>query len=84
MKNQIIISIQDNGPGIGNDISVKIFDPFFTTRGPDKGTGLGLSTARRITEAHGGILDLVNWDPGNTIFTITLPINREINTKPMA
>mgnify|MGYP002725514177 CR=1 FL=1 len=79
-KNQLAISIQDNGPGISNDISVKIFDPFFTTRGPDKGTGLGLSTARRISEAHGGKLDLVNWESGNTIFTLTLPINRELNT----
>jgi signal transduction histidine kinase len=69
------VEIEDNGPGIPEEIQERIFDPFFTTKEPGKGTGLGLSTSYGIiTEKHKGLLD-VESRPGMTKFTIKLPLN---------
>lgn len=50
--NQVVLHIEDNGPGISKENLRRIFDPFFTTRA--RGTGLGLSITRRLVEACGG------------------------------
>ena len=70
----IIIEIEDNGPGIPNAIQSRIFDPFFTTKEPGKGTGLGLSTSYNIiVEKHKGKIS-VNSQSGKTCFRVILPI----------
>jgi signal transduction histidine kinase len=51
---QITIEIEDNGPGIPDDIKDKILQPFFTTKKGTQGTGLGLSITNDIVKAHGG------------------------------
>ncbi|HEY6114567.1 MAG TPA: ATP-binding protein [Candidatus Dormibacteraeota bacterium] len=69
-----VIEIEDNGPGIPEEIQPKIFDPFFTTKPPGKGTGLGLSTSYVIvTKKHQGELRVAS-QPGLTRFTVKLPI----------
>ncbi|MEO7961312.1 MAG: ATP-binding protein [Ginsengibacter sp.] len=73
-KNDVIVSITDNGPGIPQDIKDKIFDPFFTTKEIGKGTGLGLDVVSRIVRQHQGIIK-ADSVPGKTTFTICLPIN---------
>jgi signal transduction histidine kinase len=56
-QDQVTIAIQDNGPGIPEDIQSRLFDPFFTTKPVGKGTGLGLSISYQIiVEKHGGNL----------------------------
>ncbi|QYH40854.1 GHKL domain-containing protein [Algoriphagus sp. NBT04N3] len=72
-KNQVLISIQDNGPGIPDDIKDKILQPFFTTKKGTEGTGLGLSITNDIIKAHGGRLDIQS-QPGQTIFNIHLKL----------
>ena len=52
IDNMLNIRIDDNGPGIDDDIKKKIFEPFFTTK--KNGTGLGLSIVKSIVEAHKG------------------------------
>jgi hypothetical protein len=52
--NRIAIEIEDNGPGIPDDIKDKILQPFFTTKKGTQGTGLGLSITHDIVKAHGG------------------------------
>ncbi|TVR15823.1 MAG: hypothetical protein EA391_09795 [Balneolaceae bacterium] len=67
----ITIEIEDNGPGIPDEIKDKILQPFFTTKKGTQGTGLGLSITNDIIKAHGGSLD-VHSQPGQTVFSIKL------------
>ncbi len=78
IKDQVLITIKDNGTGIPKDIKDKIFQPFFTTKPTGKGTGLGLSLAYDIiTQGHGGALEL-NTKPGEgTEFLIYIPLSED-------
>jgi len=69
--NTITLEIEDNGPGIPDDIKDKIMQPFFTTKKGTEGTGLGLSISNDIVKAHGGQLNISS-SPGGTIFKILL------------
>ncbi|TVQ04428.1 MAG: GAF domain-containing protein [Balneolaceae bacterium] len=67
----VIIEIEDNGPGIPNEIKDNILQPFFTTKKGTQGTGLGLSITNDIVKAHGGTMG-IDSGPGQTIFIIKL------------
>lgn len=72
--NHVIVEIEDNGPGIPEQIRSRIFEPFFTTKAPGKGTGLGLHISHDIiANRHHGQL-LVESQPGQTKFKALLPI----------
>ncbi|MEO1431989.1 MAG: AAA family ATPase [Cyanobacteria bacterium J06633_8] len=74
-KNNILISISDNGVGINQSVLNKIFDPFYTTKAVGSGTGLGLSTSYSIVVTkHGGKLSCVSTPGEGTEFVIELPI----------
>ncbi len=69
-----VVAIEDTGSGIPDDIKDKIFDPFFTTKSIGKGTGLGLENVMDIVKSqHNGIIE-VESKPGNTTFSISIPI----------
>jgi signal transduction histidine kinase len=72
--NFLNVEVADTGTGIPKDIQDKIFDPFFTTKAIGKGTGLGLEFVQQIIKVqhHGSVY--LQSEPGNTIFTICLPI----------
>ena len=70
-----IIRIEDNGPGIPEDIKEKIFQPFFTTKPTGQGTGLGLSLSYDIVKAHGGELKVESKEGEGTEFMISIPLN---------
>ncbi|MDI1325098.1 MAG: ATP-binding protein, partial [Algoriphagus sp.] len=55
-NDRILIEVEDNGPGIPEEIKDKILQPFFTTKKGTEGTGLGLSITHDIIKAHGGEL----------------------------
>lgn len=62
-RDQAILRVADNGPGIPKEIISKLFDPFFTTKPPGEGTGLGLAICARIMENFGGELLLLEDHP---------------------
>jgi signal transduction histidine kinase/ligand-binding sensor domain-containing protein len=71
---KIYIDIEDNGPGIPNEIKDKILQPFFTTKKGTAGTGLGLSITNDIIKAHGGELQIKSAPVAGTVFTIALSV----------
>jgi len=74
----VIVEIEDNGPGIPEYIQHRIFDSFFTTKEPGKGTGLGLDiTYNMIVHKHRGNITVLS-HPGKTCFQITLPIDGDL------
>jgi len=77
LKDQVKITVEDNGSGIPQEIKDKIFQPFFTTKPSGKGTGLGLSlTYDIITQGHSGALELDSEVGKGTVFTIFLPVKQ--------
>jgi PAS domain S-box-containing protein len=72
----VVIEIEDNGPGMTDEVKKRIFEPFFTTKSSDGGTGLGLSVSYFIiTQIHKGILT-VESEPGRgSTFIIGLPLS---------
>ncbi len=73
----VCVEVEDNGPGIPEDIKGRIFEPYFTTRLKGEGTGLGLSISQEIVNEHKGSIE-VSSKPGNTCFSVYLPILSEI------
>mgnify|MGYP001795692927 FL=1 len=68
------VEIEDNGPGVPEEIQSRLTEPFFTTKPMGQGTGLGLDVVQRIIEKrHGGNL-LIESVPGRTCFTVLLPL----------
>lgn len=73
----ISIRIEDNGPGIPEEIKGRLFDPFFTTKPPGVGTGLGLDISYNIViNKHRGDIKIES-EPGMTAFIVWLPIDMD-------
>jgi two-component system, cell cycle sensor histidine kinase and response regulator CckA len=72
-KRYVVLTVRDNGTGIGHEAIDRIFDPFFTTKAADKGTGLGLSTAARIIQNHGGFITIDSKLDQGSEFQVFLP-----------
>ena len=70
-KNNIIITIIDNGKGMNEELLNKIKEPFYTTK--QKGTGLGVSLSDQIIKAHDGILTYESKEGEYTKVKIILP-----------
>ncbi|MEC5289522.1 sensor histidine kinase [Aurantimonas sp. C2-6-R+9] len=81
---RVVVTIEDNGPGIQAEIIDRIFERFYTDRPAEEdfgqNSGLGLSISRQIVEAHGGTLRAENIEDGDAPngvagarFTVSLP-----------
>lgn len=72
-RREVEILIEDNGPGIPDEIRDKIFDPFFTTKDVGHGSGLGLFIVHDIIEMHGGSIRVETRTGQGTTVIIWLP-----------
>ncbi|WP_084396682.1 sensor histidine kinase [Henriciella aquimarina] len=66
----VMISIEDNGPGISKDVAEHLFKPLASSK--TTGMGLGLSICKTIIEAHGGTIEAMPAETGGTRFVFTL------------
>jgi len=80
--NEVVIEIEDNGPGMDEKTRKRVFEPFFTTKSPDKGTGLGLSVSYFIIiQDHGGSMAVDSMLGKGSIFRIRLPLFKKLVEK---
>lgn len=78
IQSEVVIEIENNGPGIAEETKNRIFEPFFTTKEVGNGTGLGLSVSYFIiNKNHGGSLSVESSPGKGTTFFIKIPA--EIN-----
>ena len=72
-RESVILEINDDGPGVSEELQPKIFDPFFTTKVMGKGTGLGLTVAYAIVQEHGGHLHVKSTPGAGASFFVEFP-----------
>lgn len=82
--NNVIVEVEDTGPGIPMEAQSRIWDPFWTTKGEGEGTGLGLAVVHGIVTDHGGTIRVDSREGHGARFTIALPIAPESHVAPLA
>ncbi|UCD43162.1 MAG: GAF domain-containing sensor histidine kinase [Chloroflexota bacterium] len=76
-QNELVISVNDTGPGIRQADMVHLFDKFYRSQATEasvQGTGLGLAICKKIVEAHDGYIDVQSEIGIGTTFSVHLPI----------
>ncbi len=71
---QVVLEVQDSGPGIPPQNIDRIWNPFFTTKGSGQGTGLGLPITNRIVDRHGGRISVESVPGRGARFIVELPV----------
>jgi signal transduction histidine kinase len=72
-RDAVVLEVNDDGPGVPDDVQPRVFDPFFTTKDVGKGTGLGLTVAYAIVQEHGGRIVLKSQPGHGASFFLELP-----------
>jgi PAS domain S-box-containing protein len=73
-RDAVVLEVNDDGPGVPDDVAPRIFDPFFTTKDVGKGTGLGLTVAYAIVQEHGGRITVQSGAGKGASFFVELPV----------
>lgn len=69
----IRFTVEDNGPGIDDNVREHLFEPFFTTKSADQGTGLGLAVVETVMNEHGGRVNIGRSALGGAKFCLCFP-----------
>ncbi|HEX6241474.1 MAG TPA: ATP-binding protein, partial [Polyangiales bacterium] len=78
----VLVSVDDDGPGVPAEIANHIFEPFFTTKGPEQGSGLGLPLCADIVHQHRGRLELRPKQGRGARFELLLPFHTGLSMPP--
>jgi PAS domain S-box-containing protein len=79
-----LIEVEDNGPGMKEEVRRRVFEPFFTTKEPGIGTGLGLSVSYMIvTQNHKGLMEVESKPDKGACFRVRLPLSKESMRDPL-
>lgn len=74
----LVVEIQDNGPGVPEELRAHLFEPFITTK--PGGSGLGLALVAKLVGDHGGVIDMES-QARRTVFGVMLPILKEAKAR---
>jgi len=70
-KGRVILFVQDNGPGIPEELKDRIFEPFFTTKKEGRGSGLGMAIITYILHKHSADISVESKVGEGAMFTIS-------------
>lgn len=74
-EKQAVITIEDNGPGIPDELTSQVFEPFYTTKDDPQHTGLGLTICQELAKAHGGSVELTRREAADgTTAVVRVPL----------
>jgi PAS domain S-box-containing protein len=82
-ERDVIVEVEDNGPGIAPDLRSHIWDPFWTTKDEGEGTGLGLAVVHAIVIEHGGAVNVSDSSKSGACFEVRLPVAKD-STPPIS
>ncbi|MEM9068688.1 MAG: ATP-binding protein, partial [Myxococcota bacterium] len=80
----VVVRVEDTGPGIPAEHRERIFEPFFTTKPAGVGTGLGLSICYSIVRSLDGTIEVEDRRPRGTAFVVSLPFTETPSMRPMS
>ncbi len=78
-KDRVIVTVEDNGVGMSQEVKGKLFEPFFTTKKVGKGTGLGVSISYGIVKDYDGTIDVRSQKGEGTTFILSFPMCSDVN-----
>ncbi len=78
----VVFRVEDDGPGIADDLRSRLFEPFFTTKAVGQGTGLGLALAHACAREHGGRVEIGEAALGGALVQLVLPRAKSEELEP--
>ncbi|MEM7447332.1 MAG: response regulator [Myxococcota bacterium] len=83
-SDHILISVEDDGPGIPDKVKSRVTEAFFTTKPPGIGTGLGMAVAAEIVHSHNGQIRILDRNGGGARVEVSIPIETGLTVTPTA
>jgi two-component system, NtrC family, sensor kinase len=77
-ETQVMVTVEDTGPGIPEERLPLVFEAFYTTRDSQQGVGLGLAVTKGIVEEHGGHVHIENRAEGGLRVVFILPVGGNV------